>query len=97
MGGGKVEIVKMATAGTVESNDILIMISKGEGSIDIELESVVEQQYGEDIKKVIYDTLTDEGVDSAKVIAKDKGALDFTIKARVKACVGRGSGDVNEL
>ena len=51
MGGGKIEIVKMATAGTVESNDILIMISKGEGNIDIELESVVEQQYGEDIKR----------------------------------------------
>jgi len=30
------------------------------------------------------------------VIAKDKGALDFTIKARVKACVRRGS-DKDEL
>ena len=80
----------MATAGSVESNDILIMISKGEGSIDIELESVVEKQFGEDIKKVIHDTLIEEGVTDAKIIAKDKGALDFTIKARVKTCIKRG-------
>ena len=48
----KLEIKKMATAGSLESNDILIMISKGEGKIDIELESVVEKQFGEDIKKL---------------------------------------------
>lgn len=94
---GKVEITKMATAGSVESNDILVMISKGEGNIEIELESVVEQQYGEEIKKLIHDTLIEEGVDNAKVIAKDKGALDFTIKARVKTCISRGSGESNEL
>ena len=41
--GGKVEINKMATAGTVESNDIMIMLSKGDGDIEIELERVVEQ------------------------------------------------------
>lgn len=86
----KVNLVKMATAGSVESNDILIMLSKGDGEIDIELESVVEKQFGEDIKKVIYDTLAEEGVTDAKVIAKDKGALDFTIRARVKASIKRG-------
>ena len=90
MGERKLEIVKMATAGSVESNDILIMISKGEGNIDIELESVVGKQFGDSIKKVIYNTLVEEGIDDAKIIAKDKGALDFTIKSRVKACIKRG-------
>ncbi|HLS53511.1 MAG TPA: citrate lyase acyl carrier protein [Tissierellaceae bacterium] len=94
---GKVEIRKMAKAGTVESNDILIMMSQGEGDIDIELESIVDKQYGEDIKKVIHDTLVEAGVDNVKVIAKDKGALDFTIRARVKTCIARGSGDIDEL
>ncbi|MFY9213440.1 MAG: citrate lyase acyl carrier protein [Tissierellaceae bacterium] len=90
MAKGKLEIKKMATAGSVESNDILIMISQGEGDIEIELESVVEKQFGEDIKNVIRETLIEEGITDAKVIAKDKGALDFTIKARVRACVQRG-------
>lgn len=85
------KIVKMAKAGSVESNDILIMISPGEGSLELEVESVVYKQYGENIKNLIFNTLSDEGVTDAKVIAKDKGALDFTIKARVKACIRRGS------
>lgn len=95
--GKQIEIKKMATAGTVESNDILIMISKGEGKLDIDVESVVKKQYGQAIKRVIHDTLIEEGVTDAKVLAKDKGALDFTIVARVKACVKRGSGDSDEL
>lgn len=93
----KVNIVKMSTAGTAESNDILIMLTKGDGGIEIELDSVVQEQYGDDIKKLIYDTLVEEKVSNAKVIAKDKGALDFTIRARVKTCIRRGSGDANEL
>lgn len=94
--GKKVEISKMASAGTVESNDILIMMSPND-KIEIELDSVVEKQYGEIIKKTIYGTLKEEGVERARVIAKDKGALDFTIRARVKACIKRGSGEVDEL
>ena len=90
------KIVKMAKAGSVESNDILIMISPGEGKLELEVESVVYKQFGESIKDVILNTLHNEGVTDAKVIAKDKGALDFTIKARVKACVRRGS-DQDEL
>ncbi len=92
-----IEIKKMATAGTVESNDILIMMSPGEGDIMIELESIVEQQYGQDIKKVIKDTMEEAGLTSANVIAKDKGALDFTIRARVKTCIERGRGEADEL
>lgn len=85
------KITKMAKAGSIESNDILIMIQPGEGKLELELESTVIKQYGDIIKEVIIKTLTDEGVTDAKVIAKDKGALDFAIKARVKTCVRRGS------
>lgn len=95
--GKQIEIKKMAKAGTVESNDILVMISPGEGDLDIDVESVVEKQYGKQIEKTVYDTLIEEEVDNAKVIVKDKGALDFTIKARVRAAVKRGSGDKDEL
>lgn len=84
------KITKMAKAGSVESNDILVMISPGEGKLDVEVESVVYKQFGESIKDIILNTLTEEGINDAKVIAKDKGALDFTIKARVKTCIRRG-------
>lgn len=90
------KISKMAKAGSIESNDILVMISPNEDGIDLELESVVEKQFGHDIRKLILKILNDEGVTNAKVIAKDKGALDFTIRARMKTCIKRGSDD-NDL
>ena len=86
----------MAKAGSIESNDILVMISPNEDGIDLELESVVEKQFGHDIRKLILKILNDEGVTNARVIAKDKGALDFTIRARMKTCIKRGSDD-NDL
>lgn len=89
------QITKMAKAGSVESNDILVMISPGEGSLDVEVESVVYKQFGESIKEIILNTLAEEGINDAKIIAKDKGALDFTIRARVKTCIRRGMS--NEL
>ncbi len=90
------KISKMAKAGSIESNDILVMISPNEDGIDLELESVVEKQFGHDIRKLILKILNDEGVTNARVIAKDKGALDFTIRARMKTCIKRGSDD-NDL
>ncbi|MDD2446640.1 MAG: citrate lyase acyl carrier protein [Tissierellia bacterium] len=84
-------INKMAKAGSVESNDILVMMSPGDGGIDLEIESIVYNQYGDDIKKTILDTLKEENITDVKVIINDKGALDFTIRARVKACIRRGS------
>jgi len=39
------KIVRMAKAGSVESNDILIMISPGEGKLELELESVLMQKW----------------------------------------------------
>lgn len=95
--GKQIEIKKMSTAGTVESNDILIMLTRGDGEIHIDLESVVEKQYGNKIRRLIKDTLLQEGVKDVRVIAKDKGALDFTIIARVKAAIARGSGENYEL
>lgn len=90
------KISKMAKAGSIESNDILVMISPNEDGIYLELESVVEKQFGHDIRKLILKILNDEGVTNARVIAKDKGALDFTIRARMKTCIKRGSDD-NDL
>lgn len=89
--GGRKQIERSARAGSAESNDILIMISPSD-TIEISIDSIVEKQYGEEIEKVIRETLEAEGVTGAKVVAQDKGALDFTIKARVKTSIARGVG-----
>jgi citrate lyase subunit gamma (acyl carrier protein) len=86
------KIVKNSMAGTLESSDIQVIIEpKEEAGIQIELNSSVEKQFGKQIRKVIEETLVKIGVDSAKVIANDKGALDCTIKARVECAAYRAA------
>lgn len=83
------KITKPAKAGTMESNDIYIMVQPGNGSVDIDLESIVMQQFGDRIEKTIRETLSELGVSDISLIAKDRGALDYTIKARVETAVKR--------
>ena len=84
------EINKISKAGTVESNDIyIVMMPNPEGGIDLDLESIVMKQFGEDIRRVILQTLNEIGVENVIVKANDKGALDYTIKARVETAVKR--------
>jgi citrate lyase subunit gamma (acyl carrier protein) len=80
-------------AGTLESSDIMVVIEpKKHTGIEIILESPVERQFGDQIRKVILDTLDELGVKSAVVRAKDRGALDCVIKARTQAAVFRAAG-----
>ena len=87
------EIPGSGVAGTMESSDIMISLEPGSGGIEIELNSVVEKQYGRQIRLLIANTLFELNVTSARVIAVDKGALDCTIKARVKTAVFRAMGE----
>lgn len=84
------KLKKEAMAGTLESNDILITVSEADG-ISIELESSVKKQFGKQIEKVIRETLEELDVTDAKVVAVDKGALDYTIKSRVQAACYRSA------
>lgn len=85
--------IKNAVAGTLESGDIQVQIApNGNNGLQINLESSVAFQFGEQIKKVITDTLIDLGIDNALVQANDKGALDCTIRARVTAAAVRATG-----
>ena len=83
--------MKNAVAGTLESGDIMIQISSGEG-LEIDLQSSVAAQVGSEIKAVITETLKGLGIDNAAVKAVDKGALDCTIRARVTAAAVRATG-----
>ncbi|ERT69541.1 MAG: citrate lyase acyl carrier protein [Cetobacterium somerae] len=83
-------INKPAKCGTLESNDIFVMLTPSENGISIELESVVEKQFGNHIKMVIEEKLKEMGITSVLVKAQDKGALDYTIRARIEGAVKRG-------
>lgn len=84
------EINKVAKAGTLESNDILIMVMPNDKpGVEIELESIVMKQFGEQIKKVLVEKAKELELDGVKIQAQDKGALDYTIKARLETAVNR--------
>lgn len=89
-----VKLISSAQAGTVESADILVMIAPAEAGsgIQVQLVSSTMQQYGEHIKSLITRTLEEAGVKDALVHANEKGALDYTIEARVKTAIKRASG-----
>lgn len=84
------DISKPAKAGTMESNDIYIMVQPNKSSgIELELESIVIRQFGKQIENVIRETLAELGVMDIIITAKDRGALDYTIRARVETAVKR--------
>jgi len=84
------EINKPAKAGTMESNDIYVMIMPNpKGGVEINLQSIVMKQFGEEIKSVILDTLVELGVKNIIINAQDKGALNYTIKARIETAIKR--------
>ena len=87
------EIVKSASAGTMESSDVYVEIEPA-AFLDVQLESVVQEQFGDEIRKVVAEVLAECGVEKASVRVIDRGALDCVIRARVEAAVARGKGEV---
>ena len=83
------ELIKTGMAGTVESGDILVEVEKAEAGVEIQLDSTVMGLYGRRIREVITETVAECGVDGIKVVASDKGALDCTIRARIKTAILR--------
>lgn len=83
---------KPAKAGSLESNDILIQVYPAD-ELTISIESPVKQQFGEEIEDEIRKTLEELEIDQVKVMAQDRGALNFAIRARVRTAIERGSAE----
>lgn len=86
------EILKSASAGTMESSDVYVQIEPAQG-LDIQLESVVSNQFGDAILAVVTEVLKEQGVENAAVRIVDRGALECVIRARVETAVLRGKGE----
>ena len=81
-----------ALAGTLESSDVMVRIGPAnEPGIQLEIDSIVKQQFGAAIELVVRETLTQLGVTRANVVVDDKGALECVLKARVQAAALRAA------
>ena len=82
------EILKSASAGTLESSDAYVEISPAD-SLLVEIESVVKGQFGEEIERATREVLAECKIDKANVRVVDRGALECVIRARVEAAAVR--------
>lgn len=87
------EIVKKAVAGTLESSDVYVEIEPNESGIIIDIDSVVAQQFGEEIRRAANEVLAQQDVRNARLKLVDRGALDCVIRARVETAVVRAKGE----
>lgn len=88
------KIMKNAVAGTLESSDAYVKVEPNNGGIEIVLESVVMEQFGEEIKISIAEVLKENDVTECKIFVNDRGAIDCTIRARVETAIMRAQGDL---
>ena len=86
-------VLKCASAGTMESSDAYIEIEPFENGIRIDVDSIVKKQFGDRIEAVVLDVLKEQGVESCDIKVMDKGALECVIRARVETAVHRAKGE----
>lgn len=86
------KINRSASAGTLESSDIYVMVEPNEDGIELELESIVYNQFGEEIEKTVREVLSDMDVQNIKIQLKDRGAVECAIRARVETALRRAEG-----
>ena len=80
--------MKIGVAGSLESNDVLVTVKEAEG-ISLSIKSIVYDFFKTQIENVVRDTLSEMKIDNVSVELEDKGALDYTIKARLITAISR--------
>ena len=81
--------LKKASCGTMESSDADMELEPIEAGTQIELQSVVEHQFGDSIRALAAEMLKEEGVENVKLSIVDRGALECTLRARLETLIGR--------
>lgn len=84
-------IIMRASAGTLESNDALVTVEPGQGALDIQVESIVLQQFGRQIRETTEAAAKALGVTDALIHINDKGAIACTLTARVETALKRAA------
>ena len=80
-----------AQSGTFESSDVIFLIEPlpDNSGRKLEISSTVMQQFGESFKRIVIEMLDQYEMTDIHLIAKDKGALEPTIKARLETAIKR--------
>lgn len=79
---------KQVKAGSMESSDLVVTISQGEG-VNVEINSIVKNQFGEQIEELVMGIIEEHNLTDVDVLIHDRGALDYAIKARMETAISR--------
>ncbi|MEL7555887.1 MAG: citrate lyase acyl carrier protein [bacterium] len=86
------EVKKTATAGSLESSDVLVTVSPAAGSaLEFKIESIVIKQYGKRIRSVTEEVVNTAGIESGSILVQDRGALECTLRARLETALARAA------
>ena len=80
-----------ASAGTMQSSDLMVMVDPWP-TLQVDIESTVKIQFEHLIRARIQTTLQELEVTSGRFQISDRGALDYAIAARVETAVHRAAG-----
>jgi len=80
--------INQVRAGTLESSDLMVVISQGQG-INLEINSIVGNQFGQQIRELVLSIIEENGLKDVNVLIQDRGALDYAIRARVETAISR--------
>ncbi len=86
------EVLKPASAGTMESSDVLVELVPAEGR-EIQLTSVVEAQFGDSIRAVADEMLNQFVLQNVCLRIDDRGALECVLRARIETAILRAKGE----
>jgi citrate lyase subunit gamma (acyl carrier protein) len=84
------EIKRKATAGTMQSSDLMVQITPSD-RLEIEIDSTVKKQFEHLIRARIEQVLGRFQIKTGSVRVTDRGALDYAIEARVETALRRAS------
>lgn len=89
------EAKKAATAGSLESSDVLVTVSPAAGAdVEYQIESIVIKQFGKRIRSVTEEVVAASGLKGALVRVQDRGALECTLRARLETAIDRAAQSV---
>ena len=86
------EVLKPASAGTMESSDVLVELVPAEGR-EIQLTSVVEAQFGDSIRALADEMLNQFDLQNVCLRIDDRGALECVLRARIETAILRAKGE----
>ncbi|MBW2733180.1 MAG: citrate lyase acyl carrier protein [Deltaproteobacteria bacterium] len=84
------DITRKASAGTVQSSDLMVFVEPA-STLEVDIESTVKQQFEGLIRERVMANLARLGVSHGRLRISDRGALDYAIDARIETALRRAA------